>query len=232
MSEEDELDPNLEYVSNEATRAYKTDPTIENYLRLRKNAPRETIEIAVTVGIEMLYPSDEELAKFGIDSKLVHDAILAVPEAITELCLVLLERLVERDRRQHKGETHLSSRGEAIGDRLVNYLIQIMLDGMDWAQDLQISRDLIVLIRHQLGGDLGRKKKLGERDGRVRAISVAGQLLLLGKNPSYRRVADVLDVSATTVMRWFPEKDLEQRARSWAESPLIKHAISKGYIQI
>src|SRR5262245_13852451 len=145
------------------SRSYKSNPTIENYVTLRRKFPEETIEIAVTGGLDWVY--EHALKQFGISAELVVSVLDADQDAISELSLQLLERIIERRRVESSGKTHVVSRKLAIGDQLVNFLINMMLDSLDWNDHLCIPRDLIVLIRHQTGGGVGdwdKSEKLKE----------------------------------------------------------------------
>ena len=128
---------------------------------------------------------------------------------ISELSLRLLELIIERKNAIMSGKTHLVSRKLAIGDELVAFLINLMLDALDWNDELFIPRDLIVLIRHQTGGGTtGWDKRQELQDWRWKSIQVALQLISNGKTPTIRAIAKDLGVNATTVMRWFPEGEL------------------------
>jgi hypothetical protein len=56
---------------NKLTRAYKSDPSTENYVKLRRGYPKTEIEIAVLGGIEPLFFMEPELSRYGIDPDLV-----------------------------------------------------------------------------------------------------------------------------------------------------------------
>jgi hypothetical protein len=199
------------------TRAYKDDPTIENYVALRRQHPNATIQVAITGALEWVWGNEEILKQFGIDPYMVSGALDADPSDISELSLQLLELIIERKKLEKAGKTHVVSRGVAISDTLVNYLINMMLDALDWNDDLFIPRDLIVLIRHQTGGaatDWDRVEELKEL--RTKAIITAVELVAEGKLPTIRAVARKLGVSATTVMRWYPEGELARKLQEIA----------------
>lgn len=62
---------------NELSKAYKNNPTIENYLRLRKENPGAEIEIAVTGGIDQLFFMEPELERFGIEAQQMANVLAA-----------------------------------------------------------------------------------------------------------------------------------------------------------
>jgi hypothetical protein len=194
---------------SELSRSYKSNPTIENYVALRRKHPKETIEVAVTGGLDWLFGNERILEQFGISADLVAGTLDADPRAISELSLQLLELIIERKRAERAGRTHVVSRKLAISDQLVNLLINMMLDALDWNHHLFIPRDLIVLIRHQTGGgdrEWDKNKTLEECRWNVlqAAFKLAGQ----GRAPSIRAIAKDVGVNASTVMRWYSHGEL------------------------
>lgn len=120
--------------------------------------------------------------------------------------------------RRGTAPTHLVSRGKAISDTLVNYLINTMLDALEWTDVMTLNRDLIVLIRHQTGGgkcEWDRQEKI--RELRQEAMFAAIQMACDGKEPSYRSIGKVLGVNATTVMRWFDDETFIEKAKEMAQ---------------
>jgi hypothetical protein len=135
----DEEEVNRESGFNEITKEYKASPTIENYVRLRRKYPLVPLEIATTGGIEFLFSLEQELRLHGIDPYLVVGAMDADLAAQAELSLLLLELIIERQNKEKDGETHIVSRGKAISDALINYLIRACLDALE-SRDGNISR--------------------------------------------------------------------------------------------
>lgn len=195
---------------NNLTRAYKDSPTIENYVALRRRHPDEKIEVAVSAGLEWLFDAQAKLRQFGIEPDLVASALDADRAAISELSLQLLELIIERQKATKAGGTHLVSRDLAISDDLVNFLINLMLDALDWNNRLIIPRDLIVLIRHQTGGGQDAEFERQETLERQKTqVSVAMIELLLGGQPlTIRAISKKMGVNPSTVMRWYPDGTL------------------------
>jgi hypothetical protein len=193
---------------NATTREYKAYPTIENYARLRRENPDREIEIATTGGVEFLFSQGEELRSNGIAPNLVARVLDGELSAQAEMSLLLLARIIERDNIRRSGETHVVSRKNAISDTLVNYLIGTALDWMSWNDELELSRELIVPIKHQLGTLSSQYEIEQERqERRSQALTVAMQILAKGQIPTYRKVGSALGVQASTIMRWFPDRD-------------------------
>lgn len=204
---------------NEQSLAYKKAPSIEHYVKLRRADPSAEIEVAVIGGMDQLYFMEGELRKYGFDPEMIASVLDADPEAISEVSLQIMEKLIEAKNLAKAGQTHLTRRGLAIPDKLVNWLIACMLDALSWNDDLYIPRDLIVLIRERLGGSNPEYEQASDaHQKRWAAITIGGQLKARGIKPSFRMLAGALNVSPSTVMRWFPDGDFEkeiERVATW-----------------
>jgi hypothetical protein len=103
---------------------------------------------------------------------------------IDELCLVLMDRIVAREKIVGVGA--LQRRRAAISDAMVNYLIAFMLEGPDWTnEEIRLPASLILLIRHQLGGlkgDLHEEARAHET--KVNLASAAAESTKLGEKPT------------------------------------------------
>jgi hypothetical protein len=197
------------------SKAYKGDASIEHYVRLRRENPGAEIEVSTVGGLETLIFMKAELKAFGFDPDLVAGVMDADPGCISELCLQLLEQMIEARRRAKLGDTHLSSRGVVVPDKLINWLVAVMLDSLSWNNDLHIPRDLIVLIRERtMGSNPDYKLELKVQRERQNAILIGGQLIARGESASLTRVAEILGIAPSTVHRWFPEKDFSQQAEA------------------
>jgi|GEM_PF-923747 len=189
---------------NDLSKAFKSNPTIENYVQLRRSNPEALIEIATSWSMDWLFANADILEQHGIDPQTVAGALDADPACISEVSLQLMERLIEREAMESAGETHVQSRGKAIGNSFVSYLIAMMLDALDWNDELHIPRDLMVLIKHQTGADRSSEDKAMEtRNNRSNSTWIAAQLRYQGQPGSLRQVARILNLNPSTVARWF-----------------------------
>ncbi len=180
-------------------------------MELRRANPGKLIEVSTSWGLDWVMSNDERLQALGIDTKDVVGCLDADEASASRLSLRLIELIVERHARENAGETHLIGRGEAISDSLINYLIAMMLDALDWNDNMTISRDLIVLIKHQLGAEVSSEAKAQEvKHRRSIAIWGAAELRLQGEASSLRKVASMMRVSPSTVLRWFAETSLDE----------------------
>ncbi len=204
---------------NKITKQYKADPTIENYVRLRRQFPDAEIEIATTGGIEFLFSQEKELLSYGINPRIVAGVLDADLNAQADLSLKLLELLIERKEKEKSGATHVVSRKQAISDTFVNYLIAESLDALSWNDEPEISRELIVLIKHQLGSISSQYDvEEAKRAKKFKAQLIAAQIAAKGETPTYRKIGRIMGVQASTVMRWFPDGVPISQAKALAES--------------
>jgi len=88
-----------------------------------------------------------------------------------------------------------------------------MLDALSWNDSLHIPRDLIVLIRERLSGSHPEyQKSIAAYEKRQNALSIGAQLKAQGITPSFRRIAELLEVAPSTVKRLFPDRgEFEKR---------------------
>ena len=191
---------------NSFTKAYKDNPSIEHYVKLRRENPNAEIEVAVIGGFEQAGFMQPELQKYGLDLDLVRSAMFGDPSSMAELSLRLLERMIEAKSLSKSGKTHLTRRGLGIPDSLINWLIASMLDGASRDDYLHIPRELIVLIRERLGGSNPGYEQAHRIDElRTRAMFIGAKLKARGIEPSFRVMGKIMGVAPSTVKRWFPQ---------------------------
>jgi hypothetical protein len=203
---------------NEITKDYKANPTIENYVRLRRADPHAEIEVSVIGGFESMFYMRDELERHGIDPDLLGGILDAGQDAISEISLRLMERMIEARQIEQSGETHLIRRGKAIPEKLIDWVICCSLDALSWNNDVTIPRDLIVLIRERLGGSSPQYEQEGRiRHNKSNAELIAGQLKARGVVPTFKILGQALGVAPSTVKRWFEPGELEQAGARWAQ---------------
>lgn len=203
---------------NAVSKAFKSNPTLENYLALRRAHPDEEIEVAVFGGIDPLFAMEEELKKHSISAHPLMTGVMdADPEAVSELCLLLMEKIVAGRQLASAGETQLVRRGLAMPESLIDWLINVMLDAQSYYGILELNRDLIVLIRERLGGATQHYQQVAEIHHKQRtAIWVGAQLKAKGIEPTLKVLADALRVAPSTISRWFPDEDLTEQINLFA----------------
>lgn len=202
---------------NKQTLAYKKNPTMETYLALRRAHPDAEIEISASRGLDTLFRIEPELQKHGFDSSDIAAILDADHEAISKVALQCMEKLIAAKELAAKGETHLIGRGMAVPLALVDWIIMVALDGMSWTEQLEIPRDLIVLIQNRLGGVQGKYYRNSElRERKQNALFIAGQMLARGEKTGIRQLARLLGLEASSVSRWFTEGEFERESQRYA----------------
>jgi hypothetical protein len=132
---------------------YRKNPTLENYLLVRREFPEVEIQIGEFGGIDALFTLENDFREQGVDPDLIAACLDADEPSIDALCLRLMEKLVEREKLSQGTPGYIQKRRAAISDALVNYLIVTILESFDWVEEeVRIPASLVVLIRHQLTG--------------------------------------------------------------------------------
>jgi len=195
-------------------------PSIENYVALRRSFPMGDTEIhqlaEVDPGQAEAFELDLERAR--LSRTLIRGALGGDDRDIDELCLQLMERLIERHAREGRGETQLQSRGKGISDALVAHLIGAMLEVLQ-QDDLSPMPSLVVLVREQLGGPNNEVFKSHTTwKGRKQALFLGMRMRQQGVQPTIRKVATTLKVQPSTVSRWFPDGDFLKQVEGFGRS--------------
>lgn len=201
---------------------FQNEPTLENYLVLRRTFGGGDIESLHLMRPDPLSSIEDELRQYGMDPAVFSDALDGDEFQIDELCLQIMERLVDRQTRERSGEAHVQTTGQAIPNSLIDYLIMTMLEACE-AHDLAPRTALVILIRERLGGQNPDRHKQNLIDkNRKQAILMAASQLSQGKEISIRQIAKKMHLEASTVSRWFKAGELEMEAnrmRAWFKKP-------------
>src|SRR5580692_9444435 len=99
---------------NDLTKEYKKSPTIENYVRLRREYPEGEVEVSTTGGVGFLSAQEKDLRSQGLDPDVVIRLFDADLGAQAEISLLLLQKIIERDNLHKSGETHIVSRKKVV----------------------------------------------------------------------------------------------------------------------
>jgi hypothetical protein len=206
--------------------AYRREPTIENYSRVRRQFPEVEIEIALFGGLDSLFSLEKEFQEQGIDPQLVAAILDGDEPSIDELCLQLIERLVAREKISKRGPGHIQKRRAAISDAMVNYLVMNILESFDWNHMSCVPGSLVMLIRHQLTGsnpDL-HMTYLTRRRLQYVALSIA-QGLKPSEKLSINKLASIAVIPRSTAARWLKDKEF----KCWLETG--KKWVAEGYFK-
>lgn len=207
-------------ISNGATLEYRKDPTIENYIKIRRASPDELVDINRHPGADFYDYGREELEAIGIDWDAYLGLVFGDGNDISKICLILLEKICERKKLEKSGEKHLPSRGLAISDSLIDFLIWGALEASINC-GMQIPRDLFVLIRERLGTAASNQMKADLHGKRKNAVEVAVMLILEDKQPTMRSIGKILGVAHTTVADWFRGESLEGHLRAYVSQAVF-----------
>lgn len=192
---------------------YQEQPTLENYLRLRRDIPEAEIDVGVFAGLDQIEILEGELNKHGVPAQLVVGCLDAYEPDIDELSLRLMECLVAKRKLPKEGSGHITRRRNAISDTLVSYLIGMMLEAIEWnkSNPIVIPSSLIVLIRDRLCGaspDLRMEYLSWQR--RRDAVSQAAEHLPAGEKITVRKLAKLTHVGRSTAQRWLDDPEFQR----------------------
>jgi hypothetical protein len=201
---------------------YDQNPTIENYVRVRRLFPEVEIAVAYFRGIEALFALERLESRFreqGINRDLVPAALDGYEPFIDALCLHLLECLIAKRNLPRDGPGYIEKRRNAISDTTANYLILMMLDTLDrHAGRFRIPPSLIVLIRYQLCGlkpDL-YQEYLSHRK-RFQAALTAAHQLNAGERLSINKLVAFTGIPRNTAARWLADEGFREMVESFRE---------------
>jgi hypothetical protein len=189
---------------------HRKEPSLTNWLACRRAGLEPSLPNQG--GFKWLGNSSDVLDKHGISEKEFTGLLDAQSDDISKVCLHLLESIARSDQLKKQGKTHLARRDQIIPFEIIDWLIHVMLDGLDWCGIDEIPYDLKALIRFRLIPGLAKvdvSRIL--KENRFRASMEAGRMIAMGKTPSFRSVAATLEVEPSTVKRWFKSVDEFQR---------------------
>ncbi|MEH2560526.1 hypothetical protein [Bradyrhizobium sp. AZCC 2289] len=173
--------------------------------------------MSVVGGFDSMFYMRDELSRHGIDPELLGGILDADQDAVSEISLCLMEKIIEARQAEQSGESHLIRRGLAVPEKLIDWVVCCSLDALSWNDSQIIPRDLIVLIRERLGGSNTQYEQEGQvRQNKLDAGVIAGQLMARGVTPTFKILGQALGVSPSTVKRWFEPGEFEKARDSWA----------------
>jgi hypothetical protein len=131
-------------------RKFTREPTIECFLRLRKSAPDIEFDVSLNGGIDHAFALESELSGYGIPPRLYTRVLDADPEAIDELCIILLENMRQEAALIAGGKTHLAGRKLTMPPHLRDWLTCCMIGAMGRYDNRYLSTNLIALLQFRL----------------------------------------------------------------------------------
>lgn len=202
--------------------AFRADPSIRNYLAIReKHSDREPPNDTYG-GLDPLFAMQAELERWGIQPLLVAGVLDADREAIEQLSLKLLDLMLERQKLEEVGETHVQARGLAIPDRLIDYLIVVMFEAMECNNEAHAVGSLNFLIRERLGGaNMALHQAYLKKRKKDEVVSVLATARRQGKDVSIRQIAKWMKIQPSSITRLFEPGELEQRIELFLRQPSL-----------
>jgi hypothetical protein len=183
---------------------YRRDPTIENYLFIRRKFPDVEISVDQFEGTEELFSLDRTFKTQGIDTNLISAAMDGDEPSVDRLCLHLLELLATKRSLPKTGPQHIARRRMAVSEASVNYLVSMMLEVYSTPREpFRIPGSLVVLARQQLISV--RTDLHAEYRSRVRLEKVAlqaGKNLKPGETLSIDKLHALTGVPRSTAARY------------------------------
>ena len=115
--------------------AYRREPSIEHYLRVRREFPEVEIQVALFGELAIVSDLKDLFEEQGIELHLIAEAMDGTGPSIDALSLRLMQLLTEREKLPKSGPGHIEKRRGAVTDTMMNYLIAVMLESCDWNQN-------------------------------------------------------------------------------------------------
>jgi hypothetical protein len=202
---------------------YRKDPSIENYLCVRREFPEVEIQLDQFGGPDAVWNLEDEFKKVGLETKFISGVLDFHEPAVDTFCLRLLEMLMARGKLKHYN-SDWKSFPMPISDAMVAYLIVTMLEAFDRHSDeeVRVPTSLVVLIRHQL---FGKKKHLHvahrTKTRRGEALHKVAKCLKPGEELSIKKLMRMADLPKTTAARWL--RDGFEHEVAWWQKSIERH---------
>ena len=211
----------------ESSLAPVTGSPIEQYVKLRRLSPEIEVETPPNGWIDNFHSKRGELEKHGFDTALYAQILDGDLKAISELCLSIMEKILAAQNLSKAGETHLARRKLAVPDALIDWLIGFMLDALYKSNNSELPADLIFLIKERLNCPKARTEdQIRTYNKKDEALIKGGRLKAMGKTPSMRAVAKLVEVAPSTVSRWFTVEEFHSKidgnAKFWDRRGRLK----------
>jgi hypothetical protein len=204
--------------------AYWKKPSIQSYLKIRKEFPEVEVQGARFGDIEALYELREDFGAQGLDSGLIVGALDAIEPQVDALCLQILELLAFREALPRSGPGHIEKRRAAISDATIDYLVMSILQAYESSYcERRIPGSLIVLLRQRLTGEHPKlEEEYIERARRRSAAYYVGLRLPPNERLTVDKLKDMVGLSRPTAGRWLKNRDFLRLVES-ARVVISKH---------
>src|SRR6266478_22784 len=197
--------------------AFREKATINTYVRLRRKWPDVEIQVGVFSDVTRSFP---ELEKQGINPDLA--TIVMHPDipghekldAIDKLCLRLMECLIVKRKLPNDGPGFIDKRRNAISQALINYLVIIMLEALEWStRAVRIPSSLIMLIRELLCRGVNPDLRKVSETRRTHAAWAAAECLRPNERLTTHKLMAFANVGQDTAARYLADPEFRQSVK-------------------
>lgn len=217
---------------SEHTKKYFETPTAQTYLELRRADPDQIVQFTDDSALVWIDQNFEKLTDLGVkpDRDLVISdtqsisigdfvaAFDACENGLSKVSLFLIEKILARDGLERSGAVHVQSSGKGIPNSLVNHIICMMLDALEWTDEREIPRDFLYLLRFHLSADKSREaKEIRRYQTMVRAALFAAFEKERSGSYSIRQVAREFEIEASTVKAWRDKHRFDEEVANFEE---------------
>jgi len=189
------------------------DFSIEKYVELRRQSQQLEITPGPFKNPDHLFEVAEELRSFQIDPQTLARVLDGDVVQVDDLCLKLLEQIIERKRLEGAGATHLQSRGKTTPDSLINFLIVMIMESCQ-IHCIYPTSSLVALVTEMLGGYNVERRQRSENEKKKDRAAFAAAFL---SGESDREIAKQLDVDHSTLSRWRKDPFFETMVEAYSE---------------
>ena len=126
------------------------NPTIENFLNIRAEFPDAEMGVRMFGSIDNAFKLERELQEWGIDPNLFCGILDADSHSIRLVCRLILENMIKIRDSKHSKRTHISTVPGIIPPHVSDWLLACMFGALSWAENIDISPDLLATIQFRL----------------------------------------------------------------------------------
>jgi hypothetical protein len=160
-------------------------------------------------GSDFCFNYHAEFEKFDISGQALAGCMDADTEIIRKTCRKILAAIQESREQSESGNTHLVSRGIGISSTAVRAFILATLDAKERYGNNEIIPELYFLLSQALfPGEPEVEATRLSTELKIRCgVLACAYRFKHGKYPSYRKLANVLDVAPSTISRMFEKRE-------------------------
>lgn len=191
---------------------FHREPSIRKYLELRKRYPTENPNTNPLTDIDLPPLMEREYQEYGFDLLSICGALDGGQSEQELLSIKLLEEIQKAKDLKARGESAIHVRKLAMPAAKIDFLIVLMLKGMAFSGQSEISHAFNFLLRVKLGELESTLTQLSRTTALMDfATKIGGYMLDIGIQPSFRNVAKIMGVQPSTISRWFTIEKFKEK---------------------